>query len=48
VPVVGRSDVREGVRGPLLIEEFDTTTVVPPGWTATLDEQHTTVLEHDA
>jgi N-methylhydantoinase A len=48
VPVVGRSDVREGVRGPLLIEEFDTTTVVPPGWTATLDEQHTIVLEHDA
>jgi hypothetical protein len=36
------------LRGPLLIEEFDTTTVVPPGWTVALDPQHTLVLEHDA
>jgi N-methylhydantoinase A len=48
VPVVGRSDVRDGQRGPLLIEEFDTTTVIPPGWAAGLDAQHTIVLERGA
>jgi N-methylhydantoinase A len=48
IPVVSRSEAAGGLRGPLLIEEFDTTTVVPPGWTVTLDAQHTLVLEHDA
>lgn len=27
----------EGVQGPLIIEEYDATTVVPPGWQAALD-----------
>jgi len=47
VPVVARSDVRSRLRGPVLIEEFDTTTVVPPGWSARLDDQRTIVMEHD-
>ena len=32
------------VRGPLLLDEPDTTIVVPPGWTATLDPRHNVVL----
>jgi N-methylhydantoinase A len=32
--------------GPLLVDEYDTTVVVPPGWTARLDVQtQTLVLE---
>ena len=45
VPVVGRADLRSPADGPLLAEEFDTTTVVPPGWRAWLDADHTIVLE---
>lgn len=48
VPIVGRADVRRPALGPLLIEEFDTTTVVPPDWRASLDDQNTIVLEHVA
>ena len=46
VPVVGRSALRSPAVGPLLAEEFDTTTVVPPGWRASLDAEHSIVLEH--
>ena len=35
-PVLNRRDEvgRDGMAGPLLIDEYDTTIVVPPGWTA--------------
>jgi N-methylhydantoinase A len=37
-PVVGRADLASTCRqGPLIIEEYDTTVVVPPGWAAYLD-----------
>ena len=37
-PVVGRAALAEGVaQGPLFVDEYDSTTVVPPGCTATLD-----------
>ena len=45
VPIVSRDSLRQPAVGPLLAEEFDTTTVVTPGWRAHLDEQHTIVLE---
>ena len=45
VPVVGREALRTPAVGPLLAEEFDTTTVVPPGWRAWLDEDESIVLE---
>ena len=46
VPVVGRAALRTPAVGPILAEEFDTTTVVPPGWRAWLDEDESIVLEH--
>ena len=37
-PVVSRVDLETGGRsGPLVIEEYDATCVVPPGWSARLD-----------
>lgn len=37
-PVIERGALLAGERpGPLIIEEYDSTTVVPPGWTARLD-----------
>lgn len=34
----------EEVAGPLIVEEFDTTVVVPPRWAATLDQLGNIVL----
>jgi N-methylhydantoinase A len=37
-PVVRRADLTQGaLPGPLIIEEYDATCIVPPGWRATLD-----------
>jgi N-methylhydantoinase A len=37
-PIVGRADLVEGWRaGPLIVEEYDSTCVVPPGWRARCD-----------
>jgi N-methylhydantoinase A len=44
--VVGRGDVGAGpTAGPLIVEEYDATTVVPPGWTVRRDGQSNLVLE---
>jgi N-methylhydantoinase A len=48
VPIVGRASLRQPAAGPFLVEEFDTTTVVPPGWQAALDGERSIVLEHVA
>jgi N-methylhydantoinase A len=37
-PVVGRADLAGGRSGPLIVEEYDATGLVPPGWQAALDE----------
>jgi N-methylhydantoinase B len=37
VPVRSRAQLGGTVPGPLLIDEYDTTVVVPPGWTVALD-----------
>ena len=31
--------------GPLIVEEYDSTTVVPPGWNATADQWSNIILE---
>jgi N-methylhydantoinase A len=37
-PVLGRHELASAVDGPLIVEEYDATCVVPPGWRARLDE----------
>jgi N-methylhydantoinase A len=38
-PLLARDELTRGPRrGPLIIQEYDATTVVPPGWSASLDE----------
>lgn len=44
-PVVTRASLTKPTPGPLLIDEYDSTTVVPPGMAATLDAQNNIVLE---
>jgi len=44
--IVARADLLDGaIEGPLVVEEFDTTVVVPPGWSAALDDFASIVLE---
>jgi N-methylhydantoinase A len=47
-PVAPREGLTAALRaGPMIIEEYDTTTVVRPGWTARLDEWNNIVLERE-
>jgi N-methylhydantoinase A len=46
-PVIGRADLASAKRGPLVVEEYDSTCVVPPGWSAALDAQGNMVLTHE-
>jgi len=43
-PVVTRSQVTGTVRGPLLIDEYDSTTVVPPDMQVRLDDEGNIVM----
>ena len=46
VPVVDRNSLAgQSTEGPLIIEEYDSTTVVPAGWTATIDQWTNILLE---
>jgi N-methylhydantoinase A/oxoprolinase/acetone carboxylase beta subunit/N-methylhydantoinase B/oxoprolinase/acetone carboxylase alpha subunit len=44
VPVRSRESLREAAEGPLLVDEYDTTVVVPPGWAVRLDERSGALL----
>jgi N-methylhydantoinase A len=44
--ILSRADLMRGpVEGPLIVEEFDTTVAAPPGWSASLDQFASIVLE---
>jgi N-methylhydantoinase A len=46
--VVVRADLGSApVAGPLIVREYDSTIVVPPGFTATLDELDNVVIERE-
>ena len=45
-PVTHRAALRNGAEGPLLIDEYDTTIVIPPDWSARMDGAGNIVLEH--
>ena len=44
-PVCRRRALAQGARGPLLIDEYDSTIVVPPGMSARLDDRLNVVVE---
>ena len=46
-PVVGRPALAAagGIAGPLIVEEYDSTTVVPPGWRAASADHRCMALE---
>lgn len=47
-PVLGRADLcEEPTPGPLLIDEYDATTAVPPGMNARLDAHYNILIEQD-
>jgi len=47
-PVLGRGDLERTPRlGPLIVEEYDATTIVPPGWSAALDAHANIRLSSD-
>ena len=49
VPVVDRASLAgEITEGPLIVEEYDSTTVAPTGWTATTDRWSNIILEKTA
>jgi N-methylhydantoinase A len=43
-PVVSRADLRSGRDGPLIVEEYDATSLVPPGARAELDDAGNIVI----
>lgn len=45
VPVMTRDALQEPVTGPFLVDDPDTTIVVPPGWSARLDAAMNVILE---
>jgi N-methylhydantoinase A len=48
-PVISRGSLEGNSRpGPLIIEEYDSTTVVPPGWTASIDQWKDVVLDRES
>ena len=48
-PVVSRADLgQDRSEGPLIVEEYDTTTLVPPGWRISLGEWSTMIIEAPA
>ena len=44
-PVIARADLRGGRAGPLIVEEYDATSLVPPGARAELDASGNIVIE---
>ena len=44
-PTTSRKSLRSGARGPLLIDEYDSTILIPPDWSATTDDAGNIVLE---
>jgi N-methylhydantoinase A len=40
-----RLDIGSAITGPAIVEQFDSTTVIPPGWTARVDGYRNLILE---
>jgi N-methylhydantoinase A len=47
-PIIDRQSLSgEKTEGPLIVEEYDSTTVVPPGWNATTDQWSNIILQKE-
>jgi len=46
-PVIDRPALTEPVAGPVIIEEYDSTCIVPPGWSASMDPSGNIVLSRE-
>ncbi len=46
-PVLRRADIGASRAGPAIIEEYDATCVIPPGWTARLDDYGNILIDRD-
>jgi N-methylhydantoinase A len=44
-PVIGRSELARAREGPVIVEEYDATCVVPPGWRTELDAGGNIVIQ---
>ena len=38
-------DIGATITGPAIVEQFDSTTVIPAGWTARVDRYHNLILQ---
>lgn len=47
-PVIDRPDLTSSVPGPVIVEEYDSTCIVPPDWTALLDDAGNIVLTRES
>jgi N-methylhydantoinase A len=43
-----RLDIGATIEGPAIVEQFDATTVIPPGWTAQVDRRRNLILQRRA
>jgi len=46
-PVINRPALTKPVTGPVIIEEYDSTCIVPPGWSASMDPSANIVLSRE-
>ena len=44
-PITTRQGLAGGIAGPVIVEEYDSTTVVPPGWHSSVDQWQNVILE---
>ncbi|MQF69244.1 hydantoinase/oxoprolinase family protein [SAR202 cluster bacterium AD-804-J14_MRT_500m] len=44
-PITTRQGLVGGIDGPVIVEEYDSTTVVPPGWHSSVDRWQNVILE---
>ena len=45
--VIDRPDLTAAMSGPIIVEEYDSTCIVPPGWSASLDAEKNIVLTRE-
>ena len=42
-----RLDIGASIAGPAIVEQFDATTVIPPGWSGRVDGYRNLILENE-